>query len=179
MPFPESIELCRMGYSRVLLGEQKRVEFDSHIRCRRKTRQRGVTDTCCWVCTEEQTLEMEAFHRSSGGDLFEVSLPSWEGITDTSARFDTPLTLNPVSEHYEITASLYIPEPPMMDTETLWEKLLELIGVADNGFGLPIFFWVNINWGVLWNTGITDSSFVDPVNTFVNETWPGYWVKSG
>ena len=172
MPFPESLELCRTGYSRTLSGEQKRVEFDSHIRCRRRTRERGVIDTCCWIGSETQTTELEAFHRSSGGSLFQIPLPSWEGPVETSVRFDTPLTLNPIAEHYEITASLYVPQPPVMDQVTLWEKLLELIGVTDARFGLPIFFWININWGVLWNTGIKDSTFVDPIHTFVNDTWP-------
>ena len=153
MPFPESLELCRVGFTRTLSGEQKRVEFDTHIRCRRRTRERGVKDTCCWIGAEDQKDELEAFHRSAGGSLFQVILPSWEGPIETTARFDTPLTLNPVAEHYEMTASLYIPQPSVMDQDTLLEKLLAMLGVVDGTFN-------------------------DALHVFVNEEWPAYWEDS-
>lgn len=173
--FPSGLALCRTGYSRNLLGEQIRTESDSHTRCRRNSRRRGVTDTVSWICTEPQYQALARFHRQIGSDWFQMELPDWQGITTTTTRFDSPLTITPVQRFFEITASLYIPQPDRIPEEALETWQLKLIGVIDDTFGLPLYFWVNINWGVLWNTGIKDSTFSEPLNTFVQTVWAQYW----
>lgn len=134
MPFPPSIELCRSGYSRNLKGEQAPQTFDAWQRQRRKVRKRGVTDTVCWIVNQEQCGQLEQFHRTIGGDYFEIDLPAYSGITATVARFDGPLTINPMRDRYEITASLYIPQPPMIPATDLDDWLLAGMGITDATF---------------------------------------------
>ena len=150
MQFPDDLEPCRSGYSRNLLGEQYRNEFECYTRNRRKVRRRGVTDTLCWVATEDQIRRLEAFHRQAGGQYFTIELPDWQGFSDTTARFDSPLTARLIRDHYEISASLYIPAPDILADEELWYRLLELIGVYDDTFN-------------------------DPLHEFVHNEWPDYW----
>jgi hypothetical protein len=172
--FPTDIELCRVGYSRNLLGDPKRHDFECYIRCRRMSRRRGVTDTDCWVCDEDQCQRLERFHRQLGGSWFVIGLPDWQGISDTTARFDSPLSIRRIRNRYEVTANLFVPSPPIIPDDELDAWLLALIGVVDDTFGLPIYYWANINWGVLWNTGIRDSTFPEPISGFVHERWHQY-----
>ena len=153
MRFPEGLEPCRAGYSRNLLGEQRQVEFDSYTRRRRSVRHRGVTDTLCWICGEQQTEELLQFHRQAGGQFFTLELPDWQGYSYTVARFDGPLSLQQVRDHVEITASLYIPSPALMPQDEL-------------------------DYWLLWLIGITDGTFNDPLHEFVHNQWPGYWGAS-
>lgn len=178
MLFPPSIELCRSGYSRNLKGEQTPQTFDAWQRQRRKVRKRGVTDTVCWIVNQEQCGQLEQFHRTIGGDYFEIDLPAYSGITSTTARFDGPLTIHPMRDHFEITASLYIPQPPIMTSDELDNALLIGMGVIDDTFGKPLYYWVNINWGVFWHTGISDSAFNQPLNDWVVFGW-GILLNTG
>lgn len=125
MQFPPSIDLCRKNYSRNLKGEQTPQTFDAWQRQRRKVRRRGVIDTVCWMVDTNQCNKLEQFHRTVSGNFFEINLPAYSGITTTVARFDGPLTIHPVRDHFEITASLYIPQPPMIPEQEL-EKWLAL-----------------------------------------------------
>ncbi len=147
---PEAPDLCRTGYSRNLTGEPMRTDFDSYHRARRKTRRHWVTDTVLWVCTERQLSGLEQFHRRIGGDWFTIELPDWQGITDTVASFASPLTRSPVNDRYEVTASLTVPNPSIMDEQTLSEKLLEMIGVTDGTFNDAIHEFVHIDWPAFW-----------------------------
>lgn len=134
MQFPADIEPCRMGYSRNLKGENTPQTFDAWQRQRRKVRQRGVTDTVCFMCNADQCQRLEQFHRDASGDLFEITLPDYTGMAVTIARFDTPLTITPVRDHVEITASLYIPKPAMVPKDQLDHWLLTGIGIDGPGF---------------------------------------------
>ncbi len=174
MPFPD-IALCRTGYSRNFSGEQKRNDFDSHCRCRRLTRRRGVTDTGCWVCTAEQCQTLEAFHRQAGGRWFTIALPDYTGLTETTARFNSPLTIARVVDNFEVTASLYVPAPAIIPKDELDDWLLRLIGVTDDTFGLPIHYWANTGWHLCWVTGINDDQFGAPIHRFLHTGWPHYW----
>ena len=133
--FPADIELCRTGYSRNLSGDARRVTFDTATRNRRTSRRRGCTDTVCFICTGEQCQQLEAFHRLMDGSLFLINLPDWQGISPVSARFDSTLTIRPVTAHYEVTASLYLPEPDVIPADDLDSWQLRLIGVTDDTFG--------------------------------------------
>ena len=150
MQFPDSLEPCRSGYSRNLLGEPYQGEFDSFVRRRRQVRRRGVHDTLCWVCDSDQYLALTEFHRQAGGQYFTIELPDWQGFSVTTARFDSPLTVQQVGERYEVTASLYLPTPTVMPPEDL-------------------------DYWLLWLIGITDGTFNDPLHDFVHNQWPGYW----
>lgn len=135
MLFPSDIELCRTGYSRNLKGEPPPQTFDAYIRQRRQVRRRGVTDTVTFICTDDQRQRLEQFHRDQGGDHFEINLPDYASQTSrTVARFDTPLTVKPVADHYEITASLYIPQPAVVPADELDEWLLSGMGIDGPGF---------------------------------------------
>ena len=133
MEFPD-LELCRAGYSRNLKGEPAPQTFDAWQRQRRKVRQRGVTDTVCFVCDHHQCQTLEQFHRSAGGDWFTIELPDYTGVAATTARFDGPLTIKPVRDRFEITASLYIPQPPMIPAADMDDWLLTGIGITDGTF---------------------------------------------
>lgn len=172
MQFPPSIDLCRSGYSRNLKGEQTPQTFDAWQRQRRKVRRRGVTDTVCWIVTREQCGQLEQFHRQASGDYFEIDLPAYSGMSTTAARFDGPLTIRPVRDRFEITASVYIPNPSIMNSDELDNALLIAMGVVDDTFGQPLYYWVNINWSVFWHTGIENNLFSFPLHQFVNQQWP-------
>ena len=148
--FPAGIELCRTGYSRNLSGDARRVTFDSATRHRRNSRRRGCTDTVCFVCTKGQCEQLELFHRQAGGSLFTISLPDWQGVSPTVARFDTPLTINPAGDYYEITASLYLPDPPVIPADQLDDYLLPMIGIIDGPFNDPLHVFVHQQWPPLW-----------------------------
>lgn len=152
MQFPPSIDLCRSGYSRNLKGEQTPQTFDAWQRQRRKVRRRGVTDTVCWMVDTCQCNELEQFHRQASGNYFEITLPAYNGLATAAARFDGPLTINPVRDHFEITASLYVPQPPIMFSDELDNALLAGIGITDHTFADKLHDWVNYDWAVLWNT---------------------------
>ena len=134
MQFPPNIDLCRSGYSRNLKGEQTPQTFDAWQRQRRKVRRRGVTDTVCWVVTKDQCGALEQFHRQASGDYFTINLPAYTGQALTSARFDGPLTIKPVRDFFEVTGSLYIPQPPMIQSEDMDHWLLAGIGITDGSF---------------------------------------------
>ena len=154
MLFPPSINLCRNGYSRNLKGEQTPQTFDAWQRQRRKVRRRGVIDTVCWMVDNCQCNELEQFHRTISGNYFEIDLPAYSGITTTVARFDGPLTIHPMRDHFEITASLYIPQPPMIPTEELEQWLLAGIGISGSGFEIRLHTVVNDIMPTLF-TGVT------------------------
>ncbi|WP_257294487.1 hypothetical protein [Endozoicomonas sp. YOMI1] len=154
MQFPPSIDLCRSGYSRNLKGEQTPQTFDAWQRQRRKVRRRGVIDTVCWIVTKEQCGQLEQFHRRASGDYFEINLPAYTGQTTIIARFDGPLTINPVRDHFEITASLYIPKPKIMSSNELDNALLKAIGVTNSFYQLPLHKFVNEQWALQF-TGIS------------------------
>ena len=132
--FPADIEPCNSGYSRNLKGGQYSQDFDSNQRYRRKVRRRGVVDTLCFMCNDDQCIRLEQFHRDLGGDFFEVDLPDYTGIATTTARFDSALTIKPVNDFYEISVSLYIPYPAMVPENELDTWLLEEIGITEPGF---------------------------------------------
>ena len=141
MPFPDSfpeIDLCRARYSRNLVGEPLQTQYDGYNRARRRTRHRWVTDTVCWVCTEQQCHELEQFHRAIGGDWFELALPDWQGLSDTVCSFATPLTITPVKDFYEVTADLTVPQPSIIPEADLDMALLTLIGITEGGFEEPL-----------------------------------------
>ena len=171
MLFPPSINLCRNGYSRNLKGEQTPQTFDAWQRQRRKVRRRGVIDTVCWMVDNCQCNELEQFHRRASGHYFEIDLPAYNGLITTSARFDGPLTIRPMRDHFEITASLYIPQPSIMNNDKLDNALLIAMGVVDDTFGKPLYYWVNINWSVFWHTGISDSAFNQSLNDWLVFGW--------
>ena len=154
MQFPPSIELCRANYSRNLKGEQTPQTFDAWQRQRRKVRRRGVIDTVCWMVDNCQCNELEQFHRRASGHYFEIDLPAYNGLITTSARFDGPLTIRPMRDHFEITASLYIPQPPMISTEELEQWLLAGIGISGSGFEIRLHTVVNDIMPTLF-TGVT------------------------
>lgn len=138
MRFPDDLEPCRSGYSRNLLGESHSCEFEAFTRRRRRVRRRGVTDTLCWVCDEDQCQRLEAFHRQAGGQYFTIELPDWQGFSNTTARFDGPLSINIIRDAYEATASLYIPAPGVIPDSDLDGWLLALIGINGPGFEQPL-----------------------------------------
>ena len=152
MQFPPDIDLCRSGYSRNLKGEQTPQTFDAWQRQRRKVRRRGVTDTVCWVVTRDQCGALEQFHRQGSGDYFTISLPAYNGQTLTSARFDGPLTIKPVRDFFEVTGSLYIPQPPIMPDDVLAGELLGGIGIADGTFDDPLHEFVHTEWPLQWSS---------------------------
>ena len=152
MQFPPSIDLCRSGYSRNLKGEQTPQTFDAWQRQRRKVRKRGVTDTVCWVVTKEQCGQLEQFHRQASGHYFEINLPAYNGMTTTAARFDGPLTINPVRDHFEITTSLYVPQPPIMPDDELSSELLVGIGILDGTFDDPLHDFIHTKWPLQWSS---------------------------
>ena len=152
MQFPTAIDLCRSGYSRNLKGEQTPQTFDAWQRQRRKVRKRGVTDTVCWVVTKEQCGQLEQFHRQASGHYFEINLPAYNGMTTTAARFDGPLTINPVRDHFEITASLYVPQPPIMPDDELSSELLDGIGILDGTFDDPLHDFIHTEWPLQWSS---------------------------
>ena len=171
MQFPPSIDLCRSGYSRNLKGEQAPQTFDAWQRQRRKVRKRGVIDTVCWVVNQAQCQQIEQFHRQASGQYFAINLPAYNGIIKTSARFDSPLMIRPVGDFFEITASFYIPQPFIMSSDQLDNALLAGIGITDHTFGDAWNDWVNVDWAILWNTGITHDFYHLPLHEFVNEKW--------
>ncbi len=174
MQFPPSIDLCRSGYSRNLKGGQAPQTFDAWQRQRRKVRRRGVIDTVCWIVTKEQCGQLEQFHRQASGHYFQIDLPAYKGITRTAARFDGPLTINPVRDHFEITASLYIPQPRiMLDIELA----LAIIGITDSTFGDSLHDFIHNEWPLQWLAiiGITDSTFGDSLHDFIHNEWPVQW----
>ena len=144
MQFPPDIDLCRANYSRNLKGEQTPQTFDAWQRQRRKVRRRGVTDTVCWLVTKDQCGQLEWFHRQASGDYFTISLPAYNGQALTSARFDGPLTIKPVRDRFEITASLYIPQPPMIPAADMDDWLLTGIGITDGTFDDRLHAVVNV-----------------------------------
>ncbi len=152
MPFPPSIDLCRSGYSRNLKGEQTPQTFDAWQRQRRTVRKRGVTDTVCWVVNQEQCGQLEQFHRKASGNYFEIDLPAYNGMTTTAARFDGPLTINPVRDFFEVTASLYVPQPPVMSNDQLANELLSGIGITDGTFDDPLHDFIHIEWPLQWSS---------------------------
>ena len=152
MQFPPSIDLCRSGYSRNLKGEQTPQTFDAWQRQRRKVRKRGVTDTVCWMVDTCQCNELEQFHRQAGGDYFEIDLPAYNGITTTIARFNGPLTIHPVRDFFEVTASLYIPHPPIMTDSELAGELLASIGIVDGTFDDPLHDFIHTQWPLQWSS---------------------------
>ena len=152
MPFPPSFDLCRSGYSRNLKGEQTPQTFDAWQRQRRKVRRRGVIDTVCWMVDTCQCNELEQFHRQASGDYFEIDLPAYNGITGTVARFDGPLTLKPVRDFFEVTASLYIPQPPIMTDGELAGELLASIGIVDGTFDDPLHDFIHTEWPLQWSS---------------------------
>ncbi len=151
MQFPPSIELCRSSYSRNLSGEQTRQTFDAWQRHRRKVRNRGVTDTVCWIVNQRQCDLIKQFHRVIGGDYFKIDLPAYCGIIATIARFDGPLTIKPLCKYFEITASLYVPNPPVMSNEQLANELLADIGVTDGTFDDPLHDFIHTKWSSQWS----------------------------
>ena len=140
---PKAPDLCRAGYSRNLTGEPMNTPFDGSTRVRRKTRRHWVTDTVLWICTEPQLLGLEQFHRQIGGDWFTIELPDWQGMSDTTASFSSPLTITPVNDQYEVSASLTVPEPDLIPDDQLDDWLLALIGVTDRHFSDPINHYVH------------------------------------
>ena len=140
------VNLCRSGYSRNLNGQPKTTDFDSHQRLRRSSRRRGCTDTLCWVCDGQQCSALEVFHRQQGSDWFELCLPDCDGLTKTTVRFSGPLTIKPVADQFEITASVYVPQPQVMTAEDLRQALLAMIGITGGGFEQPIHTFVNTTW---------------------------------
>lgn len=152
MPFPPSIDLCRSGYSRNLKGEQTPQTFDAWQRQRRTVRKRGVTDTVCWVVNQEQCGQLEQFHRKASGNYFEIDLPAYNGMTTTAARFDGPLTINPVRDFFEVTASLYVPQPPVMSNDQLANELLGGIGITDGTFDDPLHDFIHTKWPLQWSS---------------------------
>lgn len=152
MPFPPSIDLCRSGYSRNLKGEQTPQTFDAWQRQRRTVRKRGVTDTVCWVVNQEQCGQLKQFHRKASGNYFEIDLPAYNGMTTTAARFDGPLTINPVRDFFEVTASLYVPQPPVMSNDQLANELLGGIGITDGTFDDPLHDFIHTEWPLQWSS---------------------------
>lgn len=149
---PQAPDLCRTGYSRNLTGEPMNTPFDGSTRIRRKTRRHWVTDTVLWVCTEQQLSGLEQFHRQIGGDWFTIELPDWQGMSDTTASFASPMTITPVNDRYEVTASLTVPDPSVMDDETLSEYMLAMIGVTDGTFNDALNIFVHVEWPVFWES---------------------------
>ena len=154
MQFPPSIDLCRSGYSRNLKGERTPQTFDAWQRQRRKVRRRGVTDTVCWIVTREQCGQLEQFHRQASGDYFEIDLPAYSGMTTTAARFDGPLTIRPVRDRFEITASVYIPNPSLIPKADLDQWLLIGIGITGPGFETHLHTVVNVTMPSLFATRV-------------------------
>ncbi|MES9986191.1 MAG: hypothetical protein ABW115_22590 [Candidatus Thiodiazotropha sp. 6PLUC6] len=136
MEFPD-LELCRAGYSRNLKGEPAPQTFDAWQRQRRKVRHRGVTDTVCFVCNHDQCQALEQFHRSAGGDWFTIELPDYTGVAATIARFDGSLTIKPVRDRFEVTAQLYLPQPPVIPKDELEQFLLNGMGITERFSGRP------------------------------------------
>ena len=137
MPSPDAfpdIDLCRAAYSRNLTGEPLQTTFDAYTRTRRKTRRRWVTDTVCWLCTEQQCIELEQFHRQMGGDWFAIDLPDWQGLSSTVASFASALTIKPIRDYYEITAELSVPSPSIIPEDELEMACLAIIGITGPGF---------------------------------------------
>lgn len=152
MQFPPSIDLCRSGYSRNLKGEQTPQTFDAWQRQRRKVRKRGVIDTVCWMVDTCQCNELEQFHRQASGNYFEITLPAYNGLATAAARFDGPLTIHPVRDHFEITASLYVPQPPIMPDDVLVSELLGSIGIVDGTFDDPLHDFIHTQWPIQWSS---------------------------
>ena len=131
--FPD-IDLCRAAYSRNITGEPLQTTFDAYTRTRRKTRRRWVTDTVCWICTEQQRIELEQFHRHMGGNWFDIVLPDWQGLSSTVASFASALTIKPIRDCYEITAELTVPSPSIIPAAELDMACLAIIGITEGGF---------------------------------------------
>ena len=148
--FPAALTLCRAKYSRNLIGEQTRTECDGHTRCRRRVRRRGVTDTLCCVCSENQCQTLVNFQRQVGDDWFNINLPDYQGLSNTTARFNSELTITPIGDGYEISASLYIPQPDMMPNDQLILQMLAFIGITDGQFSQPLHQFVHNQWPLLW-----------------------------
>ena len=105
-----------------------------------------MTDTLCWVCTDDQLVRLEQFHRQAGGQYFTIELPDWQGFSDTTARFDSPLSIRIIRDRYETTASLYIPAPGLIPDDELDDWLLGLVGITGPGFEQPLHRFVNERW---------------------------------
>lgn len=151
MQFPSSIDLCRSSYSRNLNDEQTLQTFDAWQRHRRKVRNLGVTDTVCWIVNQSQCNLIKQFHRVIGGNYFKIDLPAYSGVIATTARFDGSLIIKPVCNYFEITASLYVPEPIIMSNEQLANELLKDIGVSDGTFDDPLHDYIHIEWHLQWS----------------------------
>ena len=140
------IDLCRSGYSRNLNGQPKTTDFDSHQRLRRSSRRRGCIDTLCWLAYPDQRLALEQFHRQQGSDWFELCLPDCNGLSKTTVRWTGPMTIKPVADRFEITASVYVPQPQVMTAADLRQALLTMIGITGGGFEQSIHTFVNTTW---------------------------------
>ncbi len=81
-------------------------------------------------------------------------LPGCDGLVKTTVRFTGPLTIKPVADHYEITASLYVPEPPVMTRDRLETAMLDIIGITGSGFEHPLHPFVQQHWPTLMQEGL-------------------------
>ncbi|PJE80697.1 hypothetical protein CI610_00358 [invertebrate metagenome] len=123
MPDFPDIPVCRDGYGRNLSAQPAPVTFDAYARYRRRIRRRGCTDTVKWLCRRDGCELIEQFYRRQGTDWFTLPLPSHTGMVSTVVRFDGQLSVTPLAGVYEVKASLYVPDPPVMSAATLKDIL--------------------------------------------------------
>lgn len=136
MQFPEELPPPLLsGYSVSMQGGHHRTQYLTHSVVRRKVRHRRNSISLSWYLTLQEKQTMEAFHRSTGGDEFIMSLPGPDesGLTRQLARFSGPLKSAFNGVGYVVSATFKNNVPDILNkTET--DALLLNIAITSSGF---------------------------------------------
>ena len=151
MQFPDSLPAPRLqDYSRKLMTAQGRQKFLNQTRSFRRTRSSPVVDTVTFRCDASQKETLRDFYRGSRSQYFEIRLPGDGGLVTEQASFWAPLTYTPLgNQRWDISTELIIPLPSLIPVNELDMKFLDYMQVSDGSFDDPLNSFVQTEWPTL------------------------------